>query len=414
MSDRVRKSLITFTDALFDYVEKNNVKLEFKRADKNNSAGGASMIYANNDGDGYVIEVDTTSDTMYLDILHEILHAITNPFDNQIVREMGGEELPEQLMVYYNAFIKKVLSQKKYSDARNIILQFKNKKITREQLNSLVSEDVRDVLHALESPGEFLSSFISSNAVQTEVTSISMGDKSLFEELISYIKDFLSKLFKGYSYVDSANVIDDITDFLVKYDGKYKTPKQIVEPIAFGKVVLESGEVLYRLDDIKTNLISYGSDLYKYSDSEDLLKSILSDFNKEIPLGRYQETDYGSYDGKSKLFTHIKNRWVVRGINQQKFKLEGQTDLITGVEFAKIMLPEWLRSHNIPSDFIKITDGGLVRIEPRFIVNSDFDFRRGSAIVESDNVVAPEIQETDDLLQELKSLGEQLMKDCGL
>lgn len=231
---------------------------------------------------------------------------------------------------------------------------------------------------------------------------------------MSYIKDFLSKLFKGYSYVDSANVIDDITDFLIKYDGKYQTPKQIVEPVSFGKVVLESGEVLYRLDDIKTNLISYGSDLYKYSDSEDLLKSILSDFNKEMPLGRYQETDYGSYDGKSKLFTHIKNRWVIRGINQQKFKLEGQTDLMTGVEFAKIMLPEWLRPHNIPSDFIKITDRGLVRIEPRFIVNSDFDFRRGSAIVESDDVVAPDVQETDDLLQELKSLGEQLMKDCGL
>lgn len=414
MSDRVRKSLIAFTDTLFDYVKKNNVKLEFKRADKNNRAGGASMIYVNNDGDGYVIEVDTTSETMYLDILHEILHAITNPFDNQIIREMGGEELPEQLMVYYDAFIKKVLSQKKYSDARNIIQQFKDKKITRDQLNSLVSEEVRDVMHALESPGEFLSSFISSNTVQTEVTSITIGDKSLFEELISYIKDFLSRLFKGYSYVDSANVIDDITDFLIKYDGKYKTPKQIVEPISFGKVVLESGEVLYGLDDIKTNLISYGSDLYKYANDKDLLKSMLSDFNKEVPLGRYQETGYGSYDGKSKLFTHIKNRWVVRGINQQKFKLEGQTDLVTGVEFARVMLPEWLRSHNIPSDFIQITDGGLVRIEPRFIVNSYFDFKRGSVIVESDDVVSPDIQETDDLLQELKSLGEQLMKDCEL
>jgi hypothetical protein len=46
-------------------------------------------------------------------------------------------------------------------------------------------------MHAVESPGEFLSSFISSEAVKRETESIVYADSSLFEEFISYIKDFL-------------------------------------------------------------------------------------------------------------------------------------------------------------------------------------------------------------------------------
>jgi Zn-dependent peptidase ImmA (M78 family) len=80
--DRVRQSLIKLTDTLFDYIKNNGIKIEFIRASKDNKAGGESMIYPNNAGDGYVIEVNAGSENVYLDILHELLHAVTNPFDN--------------------------------------------------------------------------------------------------------------------------------------------------------------------------------------------------------------------------------------------------------------------------------------------------------------------------------------------
>ena len=66
--------------------------------------------------------------------------------------------------------------------------------------------------------------------------------------------------------MDSADVLDDITDFLVNYDGKYKTPAQIVAPFVGGKTVLDSGEVLYTTNDIKTNIIPRTA-LQRYSSS---------------------------------------------------------------------------------------------------------------------------------------------------
>lgn len=55
---RIRESLVKLTDALFQYLEDNNVKVEFVEADPNNKAGGQSMIYPTEDGEGWRIEIN--------------------------------------------------------------------------------------------------------------------------------------------------------------------------------------------------------------------------------------------------------------------------------------------------------------------------------------------------------------------
>jgi len=46
-----------------------------------------------------------------------------------------------------------------------------------------------------------------------------------------------------------------------------------------------------------------------------------------------QKTAYGSVDGITKLIQHRKNRWVVLGVNQNKFYINN--DEVNGVEYAR-------------------------------------------------------------------------------
>ena len=121
------------------------------------------------------------------------------------------------------------------------------KEITREQLNKLVPNDLLELIHAAEGVSEFTSMFVSSDVVQRTMNSILYGDKNLFDNVINWIKDFLKILFKGYSYVDTGNFLDDVTEFLTNYKSMYQTPRQIVEGIDFGINVIDK-------ENYKTNV----------------------------------------------------------------------------------------------------------------------------------------------------------------
>ena len=40
---------------------------------------------------------------------------------------------------------------------------------------------------------------------------------------------------------------------------------------------------------------------------------------------------------------------------------------LTGIEYGRQQIKEWLKLKGIPTDFIQITDGGLVRINNNYI-----------------------------------------------
>lgn len=244
--DRIRKSLIKMVDALFDYLKDNNVQVTFVSADPNNQAGGRSMIGPSKDGNGWVIQIERNTNDTYLDIVHELLHITTSPFDNPVVKEFGMTDemvkAVEKLNIYYQAFLKKAYSIEGMSAAYQALWDFRNKNISREEFNAKVPLELRELLHATEGVSEFVSMFVSSEPVHRTMTSIIYGERSLFDECVQWIKNFLEILFKGYSYVDGGNVLDDITEFLIKYKSTYQTPRQIIEPLYdIGDADLSSG-----------------------------------------------------------------------------------------------------------------------------------------------------------------------------
>jgi hypothetical protein len=58
----------------------------------------------------------------------------------------------------------------------------------------------------------------------------------------------------------------------------------------------------------------------------------------------------------------------VLGVHNQMFKQDG--NFVSGVQYARQNISNWLIEKQLPSDFIYITDGGLVTINPRYIINS--------------------------------------------
>ena len=131
----------------------------------------------------------------------------------------------EKLNVYYTAFTEKIKTVDGINEAYSNLWKFRNKEITREELNKLVPNDLLELIHAAEGVSEFTSMFVSSDVVQRTMNSILYGDKNLFDNVINWIKDFLKILFKGYSYVDTGNFLDDVTEFLTNYKSMYQTPR---------------------------------------------------------------------------------------------------------------------------------------------------------------------------------------------
>ena len=249
--DRIRGSLIKMVDALFEYLKDNNVKVTFISAKPDNNAGGDSMISPSEDGYGWVIQIKRKPKDTYLDIIHELLHITTSPFDNPVVQNVGMTDemikAIEKLNVYYTAFTEKIKTVDGINEAYSNLWKFRNKEITREELNKLVPNDLLELIHAAEGVSEFTSMFVSSDVVQRTMNSILYGDKNLFDNVINWIKDFLKILFKGYSYVDTGNFLDDVTEFLTNYKSMYQTPRQIVEGIDFGINVIDK-------ENYKTNV----------------------------------------------------------------------------------------------------------------------------------------------------------------
>ena len=245
--DRIRGSLIKMVDALFEYLKDNNVNVVFISAKPDNNAGGDSMISPSEDGYGWVIQIKRKPKDTYLDIIHELLHITTSPFDNPVVQNVGMTDemikAIEKLNVYYTAFTEKIKTVDGINEAYSNLWKFRNKEITREELNKLVPNDLLELIHV----SEFTSMFVSSDVVQRTMNSILYGDKNLFDNVINWIKDFLKILFKGYSYVDTGNFLDDVTEFLTNYKSMYQTPRQIVEGIDFGINVIDK-------ENYKTNV----------------------------------------------------------------------------------------------------------------------------------------------------------------
>lgn len=219
------KALKNLTESLFNYIKHNNIPVNIIEAKKDNAAGGRSMIYVNEDRTGYTIELDTKGSNVVLELLHELIHITTNHTFSLETEDYAF--LNEQLDVYYQAFVKSVMNRGDYDNVRQTIQDFRDKKISREELEKKLTKEQLELLHAASNAAEFVSSFISSKAVQTEVTTMT-HDKNLFEELIKWINNFFEKLFKGYSSVQEDEVINDITKFITDTKDNYRTPKQII------------------------------------------------------------------------------------------------------------------------------------------------------------------------------------------
>ena len=226
--------------ALDNYIAENNIPVRIKEADKNNKAGGKSMVSSSRYTNGYVIQLDKHSKNIAKELLHELVHITTNHFFS--VEVPNYSELNEQLEVYYAAFSKKFNSRDDFKFIRNTVDDFLNKKISREELDKKLTPEQLDLYHAYENSAEFISSFISSSTLQAFVTDINQGDRTLFQELTEYIKDFIQKLFKGYSFLDKNEVLEDILNFIIETKDTYKSPNKILQEMygnTFGLITNE-------------------------------------------------------------------------------------------------------------------------------------------------------------------------------
>ena len=128
----------------------------------------------------------------------------------------------------------------------------------------------------------------------------------------------------------------------------------------------EKKEEFFSVNDLLTPLLSYDA-VKLLNDSNDILGDLMRLFNEEDYLVHNIQTPV-EQSKKGKLFDHFKNRWVVFSINEERmFPTDEVPKQMTGVDYARLVLPKWLSEKGLPNTFIQITDGGLVIISNSYL-----------------------------------------------
>lgn len=147
------------------------------------------------------------------------------------------------------------------------------------------------------------------------------------------------------------------------YKAPVTGPKDLTSDNDIMSQINEKGEEIYSYSDLRLNMFDTWAE--KYKDSKDFLRSVLNDFIKDNPLGHYENE--GEFIKMHKIVRHYQNRWIVNKINSEAFYDESGKKKITAVEYTRTNLHKWLINNDIPGDFIQVTDGGLVRINQKYV-----------------------------------------------
>jgi hypothetical protein len=263
-----------------------------------------------------------------------------------------------------------------------------------DEFKKVVDKEFQDIFDAWNS-GQYDYIYVPAN-VQSEdlyTNGIFNGKISQLTEertprLYHYLQDKMMDLNELVSGVKSPTIINSIEDAIQVLESPEFTPKEapanaeeaesqgkstyVAPEIEVKNVsaeddtlsqVNEKREEFYSKDDLLTPLLPYSA-VRIFNNSKDILGDLLKLFNEEKPVAHMQKTAYGSYDGNTNLFRHVVNRWVVLGVRDKSF---GDNLDLTGIEYGRKQIKEWLKSKGIPTDFIQITDGGLVRINSNYI-----------------------------------------------
>lgn len=231
-----RRALIDMTNALFDYFDREGYRIVITN-NPIDSTGRGSAVTSFGKTVAIYYQDSPAQGGKYLSIVHELLHVATNQaisFDS-----MGRDIADERLSAYYNLFVAKLNEDAEYSKYKGLILNAKS----YEELDEKVPLRYQILDHAAESPGEFISMCVSNAEVQRTLESIIWADVnapkegSLFQEIVRYLKDIISRIFRGSSYLSHVDFLDTVTEFLVdtRFVGEREQMFRTAEPEEYAK-----------------------------------------------------------------------------------------------------------------------------------------------------------------------------------
>lgn len=231
-----RRALIDMTNALFDYFDREGYRIVITN-NPIDSKGRGSAVTSFGKTVAIYYQDSPAQGGKYLNIIHELLHVATNQaisFDS-----MGRDIADERLSAYYNLFVAKLNEDAEYNKYKGLILNAKS----YEELDEKVPLKYQILDHAAESPGEFISMCVSNAEVQRTLESIIWADVnapregSLFQEIVRYLKDIISRIFRGSSYLSHVDFLDTVTEFLVdtRFVGEREQAFKAAEPEEYAK-----------------------------------------------------------------------------------------------------------------------------------------------------------------------------------
>lgn len=231
-----RRALIDMTNALFDYFDREGYRIVITN-NSIDSTGRGSAVTSFGKTVAIYYQDSPAQGGKYLNIVHELLHVATNQAIS--FESMGRDIADERLSAYYNLFIAKLNEDAEYNKYKGLILNAKS----YEELDEKVPLKYQILDHAAESPGEFISMCVSNAEVQRTLESILWSDVnapregSLFQEIVRYLKDIISRIFRGSSYLRHVDFLDTVTEFLVdtRFVGEREQAFKTTEPEEYAK-----------------------------------------------------------------------------------------------------------------------------------------------------------------------------------
>lgn len=219
----------TLTDVLKEYIEKNNIKVNLRET------SGDEGMNVDRDRESYNIFYNPDSDRDNREtVLHELVHVVT-----ETAADPEFNRLTSDIHSYYSIYVNLVKS--KFPQWQRDFWDFKNKKISREELYKKYSQEQMDILHASESINEFVASYVFNNNVQSIFKNTDQVSLTkLINDFIDYLEKIISKILSN-TYYDTFgkkldnNVKREIVHFIRDDIGNYVSPKELDSRYGFGE-----------------------------------------------------------------------------------------------------------------------------------------------------------------------------------
>lgn len=427
-----KETLIKMVNALFNFFERNEYRIIITTDKK--SHGSFVRHYNKNVVIHY--NADKAQGNKYLNIIHELLHVATAQVSSWEHNSLDNELLES----YYALFLKKLNEDPEYKKYAMLMMkQYDN----YEERDAVVPLKYQILVHAASSTAEFVSCCISNKEVKEVLESITTEDtnKSIWEEVVKWIKHLFEKIFKGNSFIKHQTFVENLIEFLqsVEY-----VPAQVRNPnidqmvdfqreAEFNTLYAEAKEFTSK-NTMGENISSKGSEFAKQLTNPGNTVSVTykgTTFrNAEHAYQTWKSGEFDESAYKSKAFKPVGSKKVNKAVNFDIMveiltaKLQQHPELIEGINERGGLDYILNSTHEVTGDKYWESSGENKFIEALVkAYNNTLNVSKNNTEVQEENLTQDEIDakankeaELDAIFQNTLQLTEQLknIQDSGL